>query len=429
VPATIVIGAEWGDEGKGRAVDWLAADSEVVARYAGGDNAGHTVRVGDSTFKLHLIPSGILRDGVMCILGAGTVVNPLTLVHEMDYLHEYGIEVTPKRLMVDARAHIITPAHVALDGASEAALGGQALGTTKRGIGPAYSSKMARTGIRAQTMCDSEQFGDLLEKAVAEGNRTLQALYHQPPLDAKAAIGQYVDASRRLAPYIGDGVTFIQDALDEGKRVLCEGAQGALLDIDHGMYPFVTSSHPTSGGALTGLGFGPHEVDRVVGVTKAFSTRVGSGPFPTELDGPLGDRLRGTGDNLWDEFGTTTGRPRRCGWLDAVILRYSARLNGLTELILNKLDVLGGFETLKIAVAYDLDGKRTTALPYDLAALERAVPVYDVLPGWTGNISGTRTLEGLPEEARRYVARVQEIMGIPITAIGVGPARDQVILP
>ncbi len=429
MPATIVVGAEWGDEGKGRAVDWLAADAEIVARYAGGDNAGHTVRVGGTTFKLHLIPSGILHPGVTCILGTGTVVNPLILLHEMDYLHERGIEVTPARLMIDARAHVITPAHLALDGASEAALGVEAIGTTKRGIGPAYASKMSRTGIRIHAMRDPEQFGDLLEKAVAEGSRALQALYNQPAIDAKALIGQYVDASRRLAPYIGDGVTFIQDALDAGKHVLCEGAQGTLLDIDHGMYPFVTSSHPTSGGALIGLGFGPREVDRVVGVAKAFSTRVGSGPFPTELDGPLGDRLRGTGENPWDEFGTTTGRPRRCGWLDAVVLRYATRLNGLTELILNKLDVLGGFETLKIAVAYDLDGKRTTALPYDLSALGRAVPVYEVLPGWTENISSVRNLEDLPEEARRYVARIQEIMGIPIIAIGVGPARDQVILP
>jgi adenylosuccinate synthase len=306
LPATILIGAQWGDEGKGRVADWLAAEAKIVARFAGGDNAGHTVRVGDTTFKLHLIPSGILHEGVKCVIGAGTVVNPLTVIRELADLQKNGVTVTPDRLVIDARAHIITPAHLALDGASEAALGKEAIGTTKRGIGPAYSSKMARTGIRVESMRQPELFGDLLQKAVEEGNRTLKAIYGLPPTDSSDLIAQYVDAARRLAPFVGDGVVIIQDALDAGWRILCEGAQGTFLDIDHGMYPFVTSSSPIAGGALTGLGFGPCNVDRVVGAAKAFSTRVGSGPFPTELEGPLGDRLRGTGENPWDEYGTTT---------------------------------------------------------------------------------------------------------------------------
>ncbi len=359
----------------------LPAAPDVVARYAGGDNAGHTVRVGIDTFKLHLIPSGILNEGAVCVLGAGTVINPLTVLREMGDLEEGGIHVTPDRLAIDPRAHIITPAHIALDGAGEQALGKDAIGTTKRGIGPAYASKMARTGIRAEAMSSVEGFGDLIERAILEGNRTLESLYAQPPIDAiTAKTAEYVEAARLLAPYLRDGVALVQDALDEGKRILCEGAQGTLLDIDHGMYPFVTSSTPTVGGALSGLGFGPRYVDRVVGVAKAFSTRVGGGPFPTELSDALGDRLRGTGENPWDEFGTTTGRPRRCGWLDMVIIRHAVRINGLTDLVMNKLDILSGFEELKIATAYTIHGARVTTLPYDLALLAAAEPIYETLP-------------------------------------------------
>ncbi len=429
MPATILVGAQWGDEGKGRVADWLAAQADIVARFGGGDNAGHTVRVGDDTFKLHLIPSGILHENVVCILGAGTVINPLILMREIAYLDERGIKVIPGRLMIDARAHIITPAHLALDGASESALGAEAIGTTKRGIGPAYASKMSRTGIRAQSMGDPERFGDQLQKAVEEGNRTLQALYGLKPIDADAQIAAYVDAARHLSPFLADAVTYVQDALDAGKQLLCEGAQGTFLDIDHGMYPFVTSSSPTAGGALTGLGFGPRHVTRVVGAAKAFSTRVGSGPFPTELDGPLGDRLRGTGENPWDEFGTTTGRPRRCGWLDGVVLRAAARLNGMTELTLNKLDILSGLETVKLAVAYLIDGKRTTAMPYDLMTLAKAEPVYEELPGWSGDITGLRKFADLPSNAQTYLKRIESLVGVPVASVGVGPARDQVILP
>ncbi len=427
MPATVLIGAQWGDEGKGRVADWLAAQADIVARFAGGDNAGHTVNVGGQTFKLHLIPSGILHPGVTCILGAGTVVNPLTVLSEIADLHKKGIEVTPDRLLIDVRAHIITPAHLALDGANEVSLGEEAIGTTKRGIGPAYTSKMARTGIRAQAMLDPEQFGDQLQKAIAEGNRTLQALYGQPPINGDPLVAQYVEASRKLAPYIRDAISFVQDALEDGQRVLCEGAQGTLLDIDHGMYPYVTSSAPTVGGALTGLGFGPRYIERVVGAAKAFSTRVGSGPFPTELHDALGDRLRGTGENPWDEFGTTTGRPRRCGWLDAVVLRYATRINGLTELVINKLDVLSGLDKLKIAVAYDVNGQRTTTLPYDLKVLERAQPIYETVPGWSEPISGAHRLADLPANARRYIDTIRQVVGVRISMIGVGPERNQII--
>jgi len=428
MPATILVGAQWGDEGKGRIADKLAAEADIVARFAGGDNAGHTVRVGEHTFKLHLIPSGILHEGVTCVLGAGTVINPITLVSEIDYLAQGGVVVTPERLAVDPRAHIITPAHIALDGAGERALGKNAIGTTNRGIGPAYASKAARTGIRAGGLRDPEQFGDQIEQAIAEGNRTLSAIYAQPQIeDAAGKTASYVDAARRLAPYLRDCAALVQDALEEGKRVLCEGAQGTLLDLDHGQYPFVTSSSPTVGGALTGLGFGPRYVTRIVGAAKAFSTRVGGGPFPTELFGTLGDRLRGTGENPWDEYGTTTGRPRRCGWLDMVLMRYAARLNGFTELILNKLDILSGLPELAIAVAYQIDGKRVTTMPYDWQLLNHAEPIYETLPGWSGSIMDAKTWDQLPANACTYLDRVEKLIGVPISAVGVGPAREQMI--
>ena len=428
MPVTVLIGAQWGDEGKGRVADRLASEADIVARYAGGDNAGHTVTVGSKTFKLHLMPSGVLNPKAVCALGAGTVINPLTLLGEIDELARGGIVVTPKQLAIDPRAHIITPAHIALDGAGERALGKDAIGTTNRGIGPAYASKAARTGIRIGAMQDAENFGNRIEQAVAEGNRTLTAIYSQPPIaDSAQKIARYVEAARRLAPFITDVSVLVQDALDAGKLVLCEGAQGVLLDLDHGQYPFVTSSSPTVGGAITGLGFSPKAITRIVGVTKAFSTRVGSGPFPTELSGALGDRLRGTGENPWDEYGTTTGRPRRCGWLDALLMRYSARLNGFTELIVNKLDVLSGLRELAIAVAYTIDGKRVTTMPSDWELLARAEPVYETLPGWSEDITGIRNAADLPQNARDYLKHIEKLIGVPIASIGVGPERNQLI--
>ena len=426
MPATIVIGAQWGDEGKGRVADWLAAEADVVARYAGGDNAGHTVVVGDKIFKLHLVPSGILHDHVVCVLGNGMVVNPVNLLREMDQIAAMGVEISPERFILSSRAHLITPAHIALDSASEKALGNQAIGTTLRGIGPAYMDKTGRKGIRAGQMLNVEEFADALHKMIEEANVTL-ARQGGVTLDPKQVTLAYIDAAERLRPYIKDTTVYLNERLKDGARVLCEGAQGTLLDIDHGDYPFVTSSSPTSGGALTGLGIGPRHIDRVMGVAKCFSTRVGSGPMPTELQGELGNRLRGTGENHWDEFGTTTGRPRRCGWLDTVVLRYAAAVNGFTELFLTKLDILSGFDELKIAVAYHIDGVRYEYPPVTLAETERAEVEYITLPGWHEDISKITDVKDLPDATCAYIQKVSELCGTPITTISVGPERDQLI--
>lgn len=426
MPATILVGAQWGDEGKGRVADWLAGESDIVARFAGGDNAGHTVVVGGKVFKLHLIPSGILHRHAVCVLGSGMVVNPVNLLKEIDQISAMGVDITPERLVISTRAHLITPAHVALDSAAEKARGDQAIGTTLRGIGPAYMDKTGRHGIRAGQMADIEAFADSLYEMINKANQTLTQQGHQA-LDAKTVTTDYIDAAARLKPYLQDTTAYLNHRLKEGARVLCEGAQGTLLDIDHGDYPFVTSSSPTSGGALTGLGFGPMLVDRVVGVAKAFSTRVGSGPMPTELDGELASRLRGTGENHWDEFGTTTGRPRRCGWLDVVVLRYAAQVNGFSEMLLTKLDILSGFDELKIAVAYMIDGKRVEFPPSTMAELERAQPVYETLAGWHENISGARQVNDLPDAACVYIKRISELCDTRIRTVSVGPERDQLV--
>ena len=426
MPATILIGAQWGDEGKGRVADWLGGDADVVARYGGGDNAGHTVAVGDDVFKLHLVPSGILQAHTTCVLGNGMVVNPVNLLKEMDGLIERGIDLSPERFYISTRAHIITPAHIALDRASEQARGSEAIGTTLRGIGPAYLDKTGRKGIRAGIMLDDEDFAEAVYQSVEQANETLTRM-GADALDAQDTALAYIDAAKRLQPYIRDTALYINQQLKAGARVVCEGAQGTMLDIDHGDYPFVTSSSPTAGGALIGLGFGPLHVDRVVGVTKCFSTRVGSGPMVTELEGPLADKLRGTGENFWDEFGTTTGRSRRCGWLDGVILRYAAQLSGFTELFLTKLDILSGFDELKIAVAYEIDGQRLEYPPGTRQELERATPVYETVPGWQEDITGVRRVEDLPPEALAFIQRVGEICDTLVRTISVGPARHQMV--
>jgi len=426
MPATIIVGAQWGDEGKGGVTDRLAAEADVVARFAGGDNAGHTVAVGGKVYKLHLVPSGILYDGVTCVLGNGMVINPLNLLQEIDGLVAQGVAVSPDRLLISTRAHIITPAHIALDRAIEKARGEGAIGTTLRGIGPAYLDKTGRSGIRMGLMLDDETFADAVHESVEQANETL-AQQGFERLDSRQTAAAYIDAARRLQAYLCETSVYINQRLREGARVLCEGAQGTMLDIDHGDYPFVTSSSPTAGGALTGLGFGPLHVDRVVGVAKCFATRVGSGPMPTELHDELGDRLRGSGEHFWDEFGTTTGRPRRCGWLDGVILRYAAQVSGFTELFLTKLDILSGFDELKIAVAYELDGRRIDHPPSTLHELERVQPVYETFDGWHVDIGGIRHVDDLPDAARVYVRRIGEICDTLVTAVGVGPERDQVI--
>ncbi|RPJ01001.1 MAG: adenylosuccinate synthase, partial [Chloroflexi bacterium] len=378
MPVTILVGAQWGDEGKGRVADWLAQDADVMARYAGGDNAGHTVIVGDREFKLHLVPSGVVHAGVQCILGSGMVINPVRLLEELDMLAGQGVDVPPERIHISARAHIITPGHLALDGAAERAAGAEAIGTTQRGIGLAYTDKATRIGLLAGEMRQPEQFADLVQRSVKQTNTILETKYSLPAVDVTGPVARYAEAARRLAPYLADTSNLLHDALEAGQRVLCEGAQGTLLDIDHGHYPYVTSSNATSGGALTGLGFGPRYVDRVIGVVKAYCTRVGNGPFPTELFDETGEQLRAAGH----EFGTTTGRPRRCGWLDAVALRYAIRVNGFTELVLTKMDVLSGLEVLQIATAYELDGRQSDTMPLDTAVMECVQPVYESLPGW-----------------------------------------------
>ena len=428
MPITIIIGAQWGDEGKGRVVDWLAASADIVARYAGGDNAGHTVALEGEVYKLHMVPSGILHSNVVSVMGNGMVINPVNLVGEIKALRELGVSITPERLVISARAHIITPAHIALDKAKEMSLGEAKIGTTLRGIGPAYLDKTGRSGIRTGDMLlDVEEFTDRLVSAIESTNAELQR-QGITPLSAREAAESYLDAAAFLKPFIKDVSIFLDQALKAGRNVVCEGAQGTLLDVDHGSYPFVTSSSPTAGGALTGLGVGPLFVEKVLGVAKAFSTRVGSGPMPTELDGETAQRLRGSGSNFWDEFGTTTGRPRRCGWLDVVMLRYAASVNGLSEIMLTKMDILSGFDELKLATAYEIDGVRHEYPPVTNEELDRARPIFESLPGWHEDISGCRNFSQLPEAARHYVARVSTLCDVPINSVSVGPERDQLVL-
>jgi adenylosuccinate synthase len=426
MPAVIVVGAQWGDEGKGRVVDWLAREAHLVARYGGGDNAGHTVVAQGHSLGLHLIPSGILHEGAICLIGAGVVVNPELLVREMDTLAALGVDVGPSRLKLSAAAHTILPSHRALDGARETYRGAEALGTTKRGIGPTYADKASRTNLRLGDMARPEQFAERVAEAVRTHNRRLEVEYGIKPLPVDEIAARYCTYAQRLAPHLIDATALVGEALAAGKTVLCEGAQGLLLDLDHGTYPYVTSSSTVAGGALTGLGFGPRYVSRVVGVAKAYTTRVGAGPFPTELLDDVGERIRQVGH----EYGTTTGRPRRCGWIDLVVLRYAARINGLDEFALTKLDVLSGLGQLKVAVAYEREGERTECFPaeFGVEALAEWQPVYEDLPGWTEDISGARSRDDLPPTARAYVERIEEWVGVPITLIGVGPERTQAIV-
>jgi adenylosuccinate synthase len=431
MPLDIVVGAQWGDEGKGRIVDLLSAQAEVVARYNGGDNAGHTVTVGDQTFKLHLIPSGIIHPHTTGVIGNGVVVNPETLLSEIEMLHSYGIHVDENRLRLSHAAHLVTPVHRALDKAQESSRGKGSIGTTGRGIGPAYTDRAARSGLRLEDMLDEHAFYEKLVEHVHTANQTLVKLYGARALDAESVANQYLGFARTLAPYVADTSQLVYEALRRGERVLAEGAQGALLDLDYGTYPFVTSSAPTASGALVGLGIGPGAVDRVIGVVKAFQTRVGAGPFPTELEGAAALRLRGTGSQPWDEYGTTTGRPRRVGWLDLVLLRYSARINGMTELVVTKLDVLSGLPKVQICVAYHKRGepvsKTYADLPMGISDLSPYEPVYEELPGWQEALGSTRTWDDLPRAAQAYIQRLSEVCGVPVHSVSVGPERDQAL--
>ncbi|MEX1207147.1 MAG: adenylosuccinate synthase [Acidimicrobiia bacterium] len=418
MPATIVLGAQWGDEGKGKIANLLAQDADVVVRYQGGNNAGHTIVIGDETFALSLVPSGVMYPNVTPVIGNGCVIDPAVLLEEMTMLESRGID--PSRLKISANAHLIMPYHRKVDAVRERYLGKQQIGTTKRGIGPAYLDKFGRVGIRVQDLYDPKIFRDKLDAAVKETNKVLVKIYNQLPVEPDEIIEEYLGYAARLADHVDDTSLFVWQAIRDGKNVIFEGAQGVLLDIDHGTYPFVTSSNPTSGGALTGVGIGPKDIDRVLGLAKAYISRVGTGPFPTELTDDIGEKMVQIGG----EYGTVTGRRRRCGWLDAVALRYAVRVSGITEIALMKLDVLSAFDNLRIATAYRSGGIEYPEFPRQHGVLYNCEPVYEDHPGWTTDISEARSFGELPTEARSYIERVEELAGVPITIVSVGPQRS-----
>ena len=425
MPLDIVIGAQWGDEGKGRVVDLMSENSDIVTRYNGGDNAGHTVTVGEKIYKLHVIPSGIIHPNTIGVLGNGMVLNPQTLVEEMRMLQEVSIFVTPERLWISDAVQLITPAHRLLDGAQESNLGKVKIGTTGRGIGPAYVDKAARRGLRAGEILDPESFSSRVLAHFVEANHLLTDWYHQPGFDVDDKVKEYLDFAKQLRPFIRRIGPLVQTALNEGKTILAEGAQGTLLDLEQGTYPFVTSSCTTSAGVFSGLGLGVQPIRKVVGVTKAFQTRVGTGPFPTELDGEMANFLRGSGNNPWDEYGTTTGRPRRVGWLDLMLLKYAHEVNNFSEVFLTKLDVLSGLANIPVCVAYQRDGKIIHSLDFsgDARLLAQCTPVYETLPGWQENLRGYRNWQDLPEKAKGYVQFIEKQTSLPVQNISVGPER------
>jgi len=427
MPLDVIIGAQWGDEGKGRLTDLLAAESDFVARFSGGDNAGHTVAVGAQQFQLHLVPSGIIQPHTICLLGNSMVIHPETLLAEIDHLNKLGVDVSPTRLKLSPAAHIITPAHRTLDRVCDARRGDHKLGTTHRGIGPAYMDKAARSGVRAEDMQDPVAFEKRIRENMQNAAHLLEAVYGEACPDPVETAREYRAHAERLKPYLADAGAILHDALQDGCQVLAEGAQGTLLDIDHGTYPYVTSSNPTTAGALLSLGVGPGHLRRIIGVAKAFQTRVGEGPFPTELIDEVGERLRGTGEHPWDEFGTTTGRPRRCGWLDAVLLRYAVRVNGFTELALTKLDILTGMQPLLLCSAYEVEGEMVKDLPRSCATLAGLTPIYEEQLSWEESIWNAHFWGDLPPEAQAYVHRVETLTGLKVKLISVGPERDQVI--
>lgn len=424
MPATVIVGAQWGDEGKGKITDILAEGAAAVVRYQGGSNAGHTVVVDGDEFRLHLIPSGILHASTLCIMAAGTIIDPICMMEEIQGLRERGVSCD--NLRVSPCAHVIMPYHCLLDGLQEEALGRGKIGTTRRGIGPTYTDKTARMprSIRMADLLDGDRLRALVEAQLAYKNVIIEQLYGHEPMSTDAVLAEIAPALDVIRPHIAEVRGPIREALGAGRQVILEGAQGTFLDLDYGTYPFVTSSHPVAGGACLGTGVGPTEIDAVIAVAKAYTTRVGAGAFPTELEDEVGNGLRERGS----EFGTTTGRPRRCGWLDGVALRTSAELNGATAIAITKLDVLDGLDTVRIAVAYEIDGERHERMPENLDNLERARPVYDELPGWHQPIAGVRRLEELPTEARAYVARMEELAGCPVWGVSVGPSRAQTVL-
>jgi adenylosuccinate synthase len=424
VPATVVVGTQWGDEGKGKLTDLLARDMDMVVRYQGGHNAGHRIVINGESFALQLVPSGVFYPHIVPVIGNGVVVDPAVLLEEIDKLTARGIDVS--RLVVSGNAHLIMPYHQELDRLTERFLGKNALGTTKRGIGPAYADKSSRVGLRVQDLLDAKIFREKLDVVLKEKNLVLTKIYNRPAISAKDIGEKYLDEfAPRIAPMIVDSVGIVHDALDQGKRILLESAQATFLDLDHGTYPFVTSSNPVAGGACTGSGLGPRDLGRIVGIAKAYITRVGAGPFPTELDGDMAELLVERGQ----EFGTNTGRRRRVGWFDAVMARQAARLNSLTEIALTKLDVLDTLDEIKVCVGYEAGGVRYDHPPYHQSVLHEVTPVYEILPGWQSDISTFTKYEQLPDKAKSYVKFLEETIGVTISVVGVGPGREQFVRP
>ena len=421
MPAITLVGAQWGDEGKGKATDLVGDQVDYVVRYQGGNNAGHTVVIGDQKYALHLLPSGILSPNVVPVIANGVVIDPGVLLEELNGLKERGVDTS--NLLISANAHLIMPYHRALDKVSERFLGKGRIGTTGRGIGPTYADKVSRQGVRVQDMFDPKILRKKIELALNDKNQLLTKVYNRRGLDAEPIIEEYLGYAEELRPHVADTSLILNKALDEGKTVYLEGSQGTLLDIDHGTYPFVTSSSPTSGGAAAGSGIGPTRITKVVGILKAYTTRVGSGPFPTELLGEEGEWLRTHGG----EYGVTTGRDRRCGWFDAPIARYATRVNGVTDFFLTKLDVLTGLDRIPVCVGYEVDGVHHDDIPMTQTDFHHATPVYEYLDGWTEDITGAREFDELPKNAQAYVRTLEEMAGAPISAIGVGPGRDETL--
>ena len=421
MPAVVLVGAQWGDEGKGKATDLLGSRVDYCVRYQGGNNAGHTVVIGDKKFALHLLPSGILTPEVTPVIGNGVVIDVGVLFEEIDGLEAQGIDTS--NLLISANAHLITPYHVTLDKVTERFLGNSKIGTTGRGIGPSYADKTSRLGIRVQDLFDEKILRAKIEGSLLSKNQVLVKVFNRRAVTVDEVVENLMQHAERLQPYVADTSLLLNRALDENKVVLLEGGQGTLLDVDHGTYPFVTSSNPTAGGACAGSGIGPTKITGVVGILKAYTTRVGSGPFPTELLDEDGEKLRTIGG----ERGVTTGRPRRCGWFDAPIARYATRINGLTDIFLTKLDVLTGWEKIPVCVAYEIDGKRSEELPMTQTEFHHAKPIYEMLPGWSEDISGAKTMEDLPANARAYIKFLEDVSGTPISAVGVGQDRNATI--
>lgn len=415
----VVVGTQWGDEGKGKITDFLAESAEVVARYQGGDNAGHTIIINDHKYKLHLIPSGIFYKDKTCVIGNGMVINPVALMEEINYIHENGFSTD--QLIISDRAHVIMPYHIILDGLEEERKGDNKIGTTKKGIGPCYVDKAARNGIRISDLLDEAYFREKVTQMVKEKNQVIEQIYGGGGLDAQLVIDEYLGYAELIRPYVTDASVVLNDAIDEGRKVLFEGAQGVMLDIDQGTYPYVTSSNPTAGGVCIGSGVGPTKIDQVIGVAKAYTTRVGDGPFPTELLNETGDWIREKGF----EYGTTTGRARRVGWFDSVVVRHARRVSGITGLSLNSIDVLSGLEKLRICTAYKRNGELIKHYPASLEMLAECEAVYEEFPGWTEDLSNVRSFDQLPQNAQHYLNRVSELTGIPIAIFSVGRNREQ----